>query len=233
MKKHLALFAILSLPIIFAAFTFSSEKASALEVMFMPDQYGPKGTALVITPALTYNAYQPGGFYDYYSGKCDSCLTAPISLDRVSYPDYASGNAISMLKKAGYDTIPDYTLHYYLLAHPDYLESYQTVILLHNEYATQEIYDAVQSHPHVIYLYPNALYGMVTVSHWKMTLVRGHDYAGLKNGFGWKDDNSKNEYDRDCNAWNFTKVSNGYQLSCYPETKIIHDLDLLKKIREL
>jgi hypothetical protein len=66
----------------------------------------------------------------------------------------------------------------------------------------KEEFNAITNHPHVVYLYPNSLYAKVSIDYWNntTTLIRGHGYPDktLGNGFGWKFDNSKFEYDREC-----------------------------------
>ena len=37
--------------------------------------------------------------------------------------------------------------------------------MLHNEYVTQAMFDAITNHPNVIYLYPNALYAEIEVDY--------------------------------------------------------------------
>ena len=37
--------------------------------------------------------------------------------------------------------------------------------MLHNEYVTRPMFDAITSHPNVIYLYPNALYAEIEVNY--------------------------------------------------------------------
>jgi hypothetical protein len=116
------------------------------------------------------------------------------------------------------------------------LEKYDEVILLHNEYVTQREFDAITKHPQVLYLYPNALYAKVSINYWNdtVTLVRGHGYPNstIGNGFGWKFDNSKLEYDRGCENWNFHKIYNGIMLNCYPEGRLDFDIGLLQAIKD-
>lgn len=86
---------------------------------------------------------------------------------------------------------------------PDILKQYKRVIVLHNEYVTKKEFDAITSHPDVVFLYPNALYAQVKTNYdnGTITLVRGHGYpdSTIGNGFDWKYDNSRYEYDIDCN----------------------------------
>jgi hypothetical protein len=67
------------------------------------------------------------------------------------------------------------------------------------------MFDAVTSHPKVIYLYPNALYAEIDVNYIDntITLIRGHDYPPedpVSNGFDWEFDNTHPfEFDNECN----------------------------------
>jgi len=187
---------------------------------------------LVIVPLFTKSAYSEPGFYTYYRGECDTkCLTTQIKY-AVPYGYSGSSNAVKILNLLGYKTITDVGVD----MHPDVLSKYKKVIVLHNEYVTQTEFDAITKHPHVLYLYPNALYAKVTANYQNdtITLIRGHNYptADVKNGFNWKLDNGKFEYDSTCKNWNFTKVKNGKMLNCFPEHIIFSDANLLKAIKE-
>jgi hypothetical protein len=107
--------------------------------------------------------------------------------------------------------------------------------LLHNEYVTQREIAAKTTPPHVLYLYPNSLYAKVKINYSNdtVTLVRGHGYPNstIANGFGWKFDNSKFEYDRECTDWHFDEIDNGMMLNCYPEARIDYDMFLLQTIK--
>ena len=100
---------------------------------------------------------------------------------------------------------------------------------------TKKEFDAITSHPDVIFLYPNALYAQVTTNYDNntITLVRGHGYPNstIKNGFGWKYDDSKYEYDIDCNNWNIHRSGNYSMLNCYPEFDILHNEQLIQLIQ--
>lgn len=186
---------------------------------------------VVISPTFTVSAYAPMGFYHYYHGSCDTkCLTTKIRYDlQGGYT--ASSNAVKILSLLNYDKITDVDVD----KSPKILSKYKKVIVLHNEYVTQKEFDAITAHPNVIYLYPNALYAKISVNYANdtITLVRGHGYPDKKiqNGFDWKYDNSKLEYDNICANWQFTKIPNGKALNCYPENIIFTDYTLLKYIR--
>lgn len=180
-----------------------------------------------IYPSFTQAAYGPNGFYDYYKKQCDSrCLT-------VSIPDKVSGSQASsivsawILKLLDYPYVKDQDVD----KNPDILKQYKRVIVLHNEYVTQREFDAITSHPNVIFLYPNALYAKVDTNYDNntITLVHGHGYpdASVKNGFGWSPDNSKYEYDVKCSDWNFYHKSNYTFLNCYPEYHLLVSEEML------
>ena len=183
--------------------------------------------AVVIYPLFTQAAYDQNGFYDYYNKKCDfRCLTINIPTDIV--PVYqTSRNAYTILKLLNYDTVTDVDVD----KNPSILEKYKKVIILHNEYVTQREFDAITSHPNVVYLYPNALYAKIQPDYDKntITLIRGHGYpdSNTANGFDWKFDNSKFEYNLKCDNWRFYTIDNGKMLDCYPSYRIYLDKDLL------
>lgn len=188
-------------------------------------------STVVIYPTFTESAYSKGGFYDYYEQKCDSsCLTIPISTDFDG--EYSSSRAaFNSLKLLGYNYITDVDVD----MNPDILQRYDKVILLHNEYVTENEFDAITKHPKVVYLYPNALYAKVDSDYTDntITLIRGHGYPSseIRNGFGWEFDNSHLEYDNTCMNWEFYKVDNGIMLDCYPEYIIFKDEKLLEAIK--
>ncbi|WP_052347592.1 hypothetical protein [Candidatus Nitrosotenuis chungbukensis] len=188
--------------------------------------------AIVIVPIFTKSAYDEPGFYTYYRGECDTkCLTKQIKYT-APHGYSSSSNAIKVLNLLGYHTNTDVAVD----SNPKILSKYKKVIVLHNEYVTQAEFDAITSHPRVLYLYPNALYAKVSANYQTdtITLVRGHHYptSTVGNGFDWKFDNSKLEYDTTCKNWSFTKVKNGKMLNCYPEHIIFSDAELLKAIKD-
>lgn len=186
--------------------------------------------SIVVVPVLTSSAYSEKGFYAHYRGECVKCLTVKIHDDLHSLMD--SSNGLKVLKSLGYKTITDIDID----KNPKILDQYDEVILLHNEYVTQREFDAITKHPQVLYLYPNALYAKVSIDYWNntITLVRGHGYPNstISNGFGWEFDNSKLEYDRTCENWNFHKIYNGIMLNCYPEGRLNYDMTLLQAIKD-
>ena len=201
-------------------------------------------SAVVVFPLFTATAYANGGFYDYFAGKCDSCTTTTFKEAKLLYT--SSGNAIQVFSLLGYDIINDITVD----KNPNVLKRYDKVIMLHNEYVTRTIFDAVTSHPKVIYLYPNALYAEIDVNYIDdtITLIRGHDYPPedpVSNGFDWEFDNTHPfEYDNDCNNMELYPIrdprSNGslhWMTNCYPDLVFYADdegaYNLLKAIKGL
>ncbi len=188
--------------------------------------------SVVIVPIFTAAAYAEPGFYTYYRGQCDSsCLTAIIALDRpLGYT--ASQNAANVLQSLGYDMITDIDVD----KNPHILSQYDKVIILHNEYVTQKEFDAITTHPHVIYIYTNSLYAKINVNYDQnaITLVRGHQYpnSNIANGFYWIFDNTSMEYNITCDDWNFIEIKNGVMLNCYPENHLTFNIPLLKAIKD-
>ena len=119
---------------------------------------------------------------------------------------------------------------------PEILQKYDTVIILHNEYVTKNEFNAITNHPHVLYLYSNALFAEVSSNYTDNTikLIKGHGYPNetIQNGFNWKNDNTKFEYDLKCTNWNFTNINNGKMLNCYPDYVMLYDKNLLHYIKE-
>ena len=138
-----------------------------------------------VYPIFTQGAYGKNGFYDYYNKKCDtSCLTVniPSKINGVQASSIGGAWALKLLQ---YPHVTDEDVD----KNPDILKQYKRVIVLHNEYVTQREFGAITQHPHVIYLYPNALYAKVSVDYWNntTTLILGHGYpdSTIRNGFGW------------------------------------------------
>ncbi len=186
---------------------------------------------IVIYPIFTQTAYGNHAFYDYYKKLCNStCLTVTIPKQLPKYT--SSVGAVMILSGNNYNFISDIDVD----KNPEILKKYDRIILLHNEYVTRKEFNAIISHPNVVYLYPNALYAEVKVDYNKNTisLVRGHGYPNLSlgNGFQWKYDNSKLEYDTACKNWIFYKIPNGSMLNCYPDLKILDDQSLLRALQE-
>jgi hypothetical protein len=189
----------------------------------------PHRLIAVIRPTFTFAAYQPHGFYDYYRGNCKArCLTVPLNpRERTGTMEYAGSN--NALKKIGSLGINDVLTDEQVAKNPSILTNYSKIIVLHNEYVTQAEFDAITRHPNVLYLYPNALYALVSYNPTAgtITLERGHGYGGINEAFGWKPSMStKDEYNTSCKNWQLEKAVNGVVLNCYPESDILHDVKL-------
>ena len=209
--------------------------------MIYDDLRNDKKTAVVF-PIFTAAAYSEPGFYTFYRGECDrefhgvlfrddDCLTVKLE-DEYNPLFTSSANGLQVLNLLDYDIITDISIH----QNPEILSTYEKIILLHNEYVTSIEFDAILSHPNVIYLYPNALYAEVNFDEdlWEISLVRGHNYPEItiRNGFDWKFDNSIEEYDVTCEDMKFSKIDNGWMLNCYPENVLHKSKELLKQIKE-
>ena len=181
-------------------------------------------------------AYTNHGFYDYYAGVCDEeCLTVNgISVYQTAKFDYrSSAMANQVFQYLGYERISDADVD----RDPSILSKFDKVILLHNEYVTKKMFDAITFHPKVIYLYPNALYAEIYAEDEtsSITLIRGHGYPekDISNGFNWEFENTRPyEFDNKCENWEFYEINNGIMLNCYPEQIIFEDIELLKAIRD-
>jgi hypothetical protein len=189
----------------------------------------PHRLIAVIRPTFTFAAYQPHGFYDYYRGNCKArCLTVPLNpRERTGTMEYAgSNNALKKIESLG---ISDVLTDEQVAKNPSILTNYSKIIVLHNEYVSQAEFDAITRHPNVLYLYPNALYALISYNPTAgtITLERGHGYGGINEAFGWKPSMStKDEYNTSCKNWQLEKAVNGVVLNCYPESDILHDAKL-------
>jgi hypothetical protein len=196
--------------------------------------YELENKPLIIVPIFTASAYEKNGFYNFFKNNCNqNCLTTEIiSKDKLDY--HSSANAVKVLELLGYDSISDIELD----KNSDILLSYNSVIILHNEYVTKKMFDAITSHPNVVFLYPNSLYAEISVNYEDNTisLIKGHGYpeSSIINGFDWEFENTHPyEFDTKCNDWDFYTITNGVMLNCYPEQKIWNDELLLKKLKEI
>lgn len=188
---------------------------------------------IVIAPIFTKTAYQPNGFYNFYREECDkSCITSvPIKYD-IPIEYTSSANGIKILAMLGYPIFSDVNI----ALNPEVLKTYDKVILMHNEYVTKEMFEAITNHPKVLYLYPNALYAEIEYDEQlhSITLIKGHFYPEkeIGNGFDWEFENSSLEWDTACLDWELYEIDNGAMLNCYPEERIVYDIDLLMAIKE-
>ena len=191
---------------------------------------------VVVYPFLTFSAYNEPGFYDYYSGKCNDCTTTKITQPTVLYT--SSGIGHQALTILGYPSMPDIEID----KNPSILQQFDKVIMLHSEYVTRTMFDAITNHPNVFYLYPNALYAEIEVDYMDetITLIRGHNYPepGITNGFDWELDNTyPYEFDSVCLDMEIYKIENGWMTNCYPENLFLQNTEqlfkLLKFIKDL
>ena len=191
---------------------------------------------VVVYPYFTSVAYAEPGFYTYYAGGCDNCTTTKFAPPLPLYT--SSGMGHQALTLLGYTSITDVEID----KNPGILQQYDKVIMLHNEYVTRTMFDAITSHPNVIYLYPNALYAEIEVNYIDetITLIRGHNYpeSEIANGFDWEFDNTHPyEFDSKCQTIDIYKIKNGWMTTCYPENVFLRDsqqlFDLLKTIKDL
>ena len=209
------------------------------------DMWDDPQKVAVVYPIFTASAYQGSnptspaeerGFYAYFQGRCDDCTTTKIISDnnsqKLAHP--ASGIGIQVLSLLGYTTITDIDID----QNPGILKEFDAVIMLHNEYVTRTIFDAVTDHPNVLYLYPNALYAEIEVNYADetITLIRGHNYPEpeITNGFDWEFDNTHPyEYDTMCLDMQFYEIKNGWMTTCYPELKMKESATLLTEIKNI
>jgi len=191
---------------------------------------------VVVYPYFTSVAYAEQGFYAYYRGECDDCTTTKFAQPTPLYT--SSGIGHQALTLLGYTSITDVDID----KNPSILQQFDKVIMLHNEYVTRTMFDAITNHPNVIYLYPNALYAEIEVDYDNetITLIRGHNYPEpeITNGFDWEFDNTHPyEFDSLCADMEFYRIENGWMTNCYPENFFIqaHEglFNLLKTIKDL
>jgi len=213
--------------------TYQESKMSELD--YYDDYEALRSTtkSVVVYPIFTQSAYEWGGFHDFYTGYCDSCLKTPIE-DYYEKTFASSGNAYRIFEFLGYEVIDDIDID----KNPAILEKFDKVILLHNEFVTRVEFEAITNHPKVIYLYPNALSSEVKTNYSENTisLIRGPGFPddNITNGFDWEFDNTKYFNDWSCINWQFYEITNGYMLNCYPETELPHyGHDILKTIKAL
>ena len=192
--------------------------------------------AVVVYPYFTYAAYADQGFYEYYTGECNSCITTKFAQPTAIYT--SSGMGHQALTLLGYPSITDVEID----KNPSILQQFDKVIMLHGEYVTRTMFDAITNHPNVLYIYPNALYAEIEVNYVDetITLIRGHDYPelGITNGFDWEFDNTHPyEFDSAFLDMQVYKIKNGWMTSCYPENVFLKNndqlLNLLKLIKDL
>ena len=193
--------------------------------------FGNPHDTVFIYPSFTQAAYDTNGFYDYYKMRCDyKCLTVQIP-DKIFGGPSSSSFGAAVLHLLNFSYVKDEDVD----KDPNILKQYKRVIVLHNEYVTKREFDAIINHPNVVFFYPNALYAQVTTNYTNntITLVRGHGYPdkSISNGFDWKYDNSKYEYDKECENWQFYAKGNYTMLNCYPEYMILYDMKMIEALQ--
>jgi len=194
---------------------------------------------VVVYPYFTHVAYNEPGFYTYYRGDCDNCTTTKFVPSSLLNNEYVtSGLGHQALTLLGYTALSDEEID----MNPSILQQFDKVIMLHNEYVTRTMFDAITNHPNVFYLYPNALYAEIEVDYIDetITLIRGHNYPEpeIINGFDWEFDNTHPyEYDSLCADMKFYQIENGWMTNCYPENFFLKNhtglFNLLKTIKNL
>jgi len=142
--------------------------------------------------------------------------------------------AAQALYLLGYTIISDIEIE----KNPNILSSYEKIIVLHNKYVTKTMFDAITSHPKVVYLYPDSLKEEVTVNFVQKTItalspLKQPQDKNHQNDFEWEYDSSHLEFvfclDREVK---FEKVTNGIMLNCYPVDFLMKSPSLLKIIKE-
>ena len=150
----------------------------------------------------------------------------------------SSGIGHQALTLLGYISLTDVDID----KNPNILQQFDKVIMLHNEYVTRTMFNAITNHPNVIYLYPNALYAEIEVDYIDetITLIRGHNYpeSSITNGFDWEFDNTHPyEFDSECANMEIYQIKNGWMTNCYPENVFLSNtqtlFNLLKTIKDL
>jgi len=196
----------------------------------------PNDGTVVIYPIFTSAAYSEPGFYTYFRGDCDESCITDVSFENPEFQYTSSGLTAQILYHVGYDFLTEIEVD----KNPELLQNYDTIILLHNEYVTKKMFDAISNHPNLIFLFPNALYAEIDVNHDDntMTLIRGHQYPPPENpanGFDYEIEEKFHhyEYDSECLTWEFIEIENGHHLNCYPDGVIHKNLDILLKMKEL
>jgi len=196
----------------------------------------PNDSTVVIYPQFTSAAYKEPGFYTYFRGDCDDSCIVDIPFESPELQFTSSGITTQILYLLGYQFVTDIDVD----MNPQILKNYDTVIVLHNEYVTKKMFDAISTHPNLIYLFPNALYAEIDVNYddKTMTLIRGHNYPepSIANGFDYEIEEKFHnyEYDTECLDWEFIEFENGFHLNCYPDGIIFHKfVDIFSKMKEL
>ena len=134
----------------------------------------------------------------------------------------------------GYTIISDLEIE----KNPNILSSYDKIIVLHNKYTTKTIFNAITSHPKVVYLYPDSLKEEVSVNFVQNPItaispLKQPQDKVFQNDFQWEYDSSHLEYVNCLDSEvKFEKVDNGIMLNCIPEDFLTSSPSLFKIIKE-
>jgi len=145
-----------------------------------------------------------------------------------------SFNGAQTLYLLGYTIISDLEIE----KNPNILSDYEKIIVLHNKYTTKTIFNAITSHPKVVYLYPDSLNEEVTVNFFLNTVtalspLKQPQNKVFQNDFQWEYDSSHLEYVNCLDTEiKFEKVANGIMLNCIPEDFLTKSPLLFKIIKE-
>ena len=190
---------------------------------------------VIIYPTFTSAAYREPGFYTYFRGDCDESCITDVTFTKPELKYTSSGMTTQLLHTLGYNFISDVDVD----KNPEILKNYDTLILLHNEYVTKKMFNAISTHPNIIFLFPNSLFAEIEVNHddQTMTLIRGHNYPQLEiqNGFNYEVEERFHEYEYDntCLDYKFIEFDNGYALNCYPDAIIWDSPDIIGHLKSL
>ena len=129
------------------------------------------------------NAQGPGTF-------CEDML----SMHLIYNSGFYGAEALDLL---GYTIISDIEIE----KNPSILSNYEKIIVLHNKYVTETIFNAITNHPNVVYLYPDALKEEVSIDFAQNTItalspLKHPDDKNYQNDFQWEYDNSHREFVR-------------------------------------
>ena len=168
----------------------------------------------------------------------DQHAQAPTEICRLPLTEFLVYN--SSLKGAqalhllGYTIISDLEIE----KDPNILSSYDKIIVLHNKYTTKTIFNAITSHPKVVYLYPDSLKEEVSINFTQNTItalspLKHPQEMNFQNDFQWEYDSSHLEYIKCIDSEvKFEKVANGIMLNCFPDDFIIKSPSLFKIVKE-
>ncbi|WP_255465104.1 hypothetical protein [Nitrosopumilus sp. b3] len=191
----------------------------------------PEKTA-VVYPILTQTAYSWGGIHDFNMGRCETCFK--VEIEEYYDPIFSVGaKSFRILEFLGYSVIDDIDID----KNPEILNNFNSVILLHNQFVTENEFLAITSHPNVIYLYPGSLDSKVRINYEENTMIleRGPAFPDsyIIDGFDWEYNNSEMTDNTICGDWKFYQITNGHMLNCTPEDTIQYNDAILKKLKQL